>query len=277
MGVPKAIIEWNIRNYSSSIPPLILSLYPDTKSDDRVTSGISSNISTSSHEDLSTSSGASSSSSSSGSTSINGQSKNSQSNTRVSLDKRMEVLSNGSLRITSLSLGDDKSNYTCHARNIHGSDAMTYSLYVKSSSDPPVIPFHPVLRIEEVTSKSIRIRVEPKISSTGGSSSVTTVPTVPQMMMSGLIQKIFFKNLQANSEWKHYVINESGSSKETSSNGSTFVISNLLCGNQYQIYVVNLNREGQSASSDILLAKTAGREPLAPPVSYTTSDIILMT
>ena len=51
--------------------------------------------------------------------------------------------------------------------------------------------FAAVLRVDDVTSKSIKVRLETR----SGSS-----PLVPQ--------KIFFKNVQRNSDWKHYVVDE---------------------------------------------------------------------
>lgn len=118
-------------------------------------------------------------------------------------------------------------------------------LYSSHSRLPP-----PVLRVEETTSKSIRVR----IIETSRSSSSSSGP---------LIQKIFFKNTQPSSEWKHYVVEEGSLATQ---NG-TFVISNLLCGSQYQVYVTNMYRDGQTTTSEVLLTKTTGREPLAPPVS----------
>lgn len=107
-----------------------------------------------------------------------------------------------------------------------------------------------VLRVEDVTSKSIKVRLETRFGSD---------PIVPQ--------KIFFKNIQRNSDWKHYVVDEK---RHRDENGS-FVLTNLLCGNKYQIYGLFIDPEtGHSVSSEVLITKTTGREPLAPPVTTTT-------
>ena len=268
VGVPKPIIQWIVNSSSKSSPQLILFLYPEShhhQTQDLLVSNTSSS-------DLSRSITTSP-------TSGHQVPPKSSSSTP---DKRIQVMMNGSLRIESLS-PTDEGNYSCQAKNIHGSSGViSYNLIVLNQNpSDSVAPFYPVLRVEEVTSKSIKIRVEARVSPSSNSASSVTIgpsinasssPSTGLMMMSGLIQKIYFKNLQPNSEWKHYVINDqpgqSGHTPSSSSvNGSTFVIMNLLCGNRYQIYVVNLNRDGQSATSDVLLAKTAGREPLAPPVS----------
>lgn len=103
-----------------------------------------------------------------------------------------------------------------------------------------------MLRVDDVTSKSIKVRLESKSGSN---------PVVPH--------KIFFKNVQRNSDWKHYVVDEK---RHRDENGS-LILNNLLCGNKYQIYGAHIDREGQTSASDVLLTKTAGREPLAPPVT----------
>lgn len=105
-----------------------------------------------------------------------------------------------------------------------------------------------VLRVEDVTSKSIKVRLETRAGAS---------PIVPQ--------KMFFKNVQRNSDWKHFVVDEK---RHRDENGS-FILTNLLCGNKYQIYGASIDREGLTAASEVLLTKTAGREPLAPPVTAT--------
>lgn len=106
--------------------------------------------------------------------------------------------------------------------------------------------FATLLRVEDVTSKSIKVRLETR----SGAS-----PLVPQ--------KIFFKNIQRNSDWKHFVVDEK---RHRDENGSV-LLTNLLCGNKYQVYGASIDREGQTSASQVLLTKTAGREPLAPPVT----------
>jgi hypothetical protein len=174
-----------------------------------------------------------------------------------------ELLVDAVLRISSLTK-EHEGNYTCLAKNDHGQDSITFSLIIVTNDHSDLYSSHsrlplPVLRVEETTSKSIRVRIietaRSSASSSSGSSSSSSGP---------LVQKIFFKNTQSNSEWKHYVVEE-GQSQATE-NG-TFVLSNLLCGNQYQVYVTNMYRDGQTTTSEVLLTKTSGREPLAPPVS----------
>lgn len=113
----------------------------------------------------------------------------------------------------------------------------TTSMYNSSSGSP-------VLRVEDVTSKSIRVRLDSR-------SHKSLVP-----------RKIYFKNVQRNSDWKHCVVDE----KKYHEENDTFLLTNLLCGNKYQIYCVSVDSDGQHSTSEILLLKTTGREPLAPPV-----------
>ena len=203
---------------------------------------------------------------------------------RKSNESPLQILEDGALRITSLS-ASDSGNYSCSARNGLASDLIWYQLQVLSpdprKGESETLPV-PVLRLEEVTGKSIRVRIESSRGSVAnGPAEQTSDATTMGASARPLVQKIYFKNLQAKSEWKHYVIEDTaspspampsvspplpGSKSGVDANGS-FVLSNLLCGNQYQIYVVNLNRDGHSVASEVLLAKTAGREPLAPPAS----------
>ena len=198
-----------------------------------------------------------------------------------------QVLEDGSLRLSSVGSGDG-GNFSCLASNDQGSDAIWYQLQVLSpdprkgpQSGSETLPV-PLLRLEEVTGKSIRVRIESSRGSVANGPAEQTSSDAISASARPLIQKIYFKNLQAKSEWKHYVVEDTvsspspapsspslsppGAKSGVDANGS-FVLSNLLCGNQYQIYVVNLNRDGHSVSSEVLLAKTSGREPLAPPAT----------
>ncbi|CAG2161662.1 unnamed protein product [Oppiella nova] len=71
--------------------------------------------------------------------------------------------------------------------------------------------------------------------------------------------EVYFRSSQ-NKEWKYYIITDEGLDKN-----KTFSIEHLLCGNLYQIYVVNVNTFGKSSPSDVLNVRTLGREPISPP------------
>ena len=178
-----------------------------------------------------------------------------------------ELLVDAVLRISSLTL-EHEGNYTCLAKNDQGQDSITFTLIIVTNDQDDLYSSHrllplPVLRVEETTSKSIRVRIIDSGIRSSSSSSSSEQTSSSSSSSGPLLQKIFFKNTQASSEWKHYVIEEGSLQGE---NG-TFVLSNLLCGNQYQVYVTNLYRDGQTTTSEVLLTKTTGREPLAPPVS----------
>lgn len=193
-------------------------------------------------------------------------------------DVRIEVLPGGILRISSIR-SEDEGNYTCQARNVHGTDTITYSLIViKGDKTPKSIK----LKVEDTTSKSIRIKVEHGHDLTSSDVSDSRISSLRAPL------KIFFKNVDAKSEWKQLVINDANPIIKSNLNldstdndlnimdntdGSSFVLSNLVCGNNYQIYVEMESMDGTVSTSPILTAKTSGREPLAPPVSVFVSRL----
>lgn len=169
------------------------------------------------------------------------------------------MLPGGILRISSIK-SEDEGNYTCHARNIHNVDSINYNLVViKEDKTPKSIK----LKVEDATSKSIRIKVE-----TSGHAHEIDSHSSSNDLRAGQM-KIFFKNVDIKSEsWKQLVINDGPSKIEDSgaSDSSSFVLSNLICGNNYHVYVEVEGFDGTVSTSPILNAKTSGREPLAPPV-----------
>lgn len=167
----------------------------------------------------------------------------------VTSGTHLELLLNGALRVTGLR-PEDSGNYTCHARNVHGSDAIGYSVSVGRDEERERHRRAPLVKLINSTAKSISVEWKAR--------SGESFPL--------LAQEVYFKNAVSGSEWKHYVINE------RDSNG-TFAINNLSCGSQYQIYMLSVTGAGKSAPSEVLLGRTSGREPLASPASVFVSRL----
>ena len=160
----------------------------------------------------------------------------------VNKNPRYQLLMNGSLRISNTTL-NDSGNYSCIVSNIHGFDSIFYSLKIKRDSNFNY-PLSPIVEVLSVTSSSIAIMWKLR----------------GEELAPIKAYEVYFRNSQ-NKEWKYYIITDEGLNKNKS-----FAIEPLLCGNHYQIYVINVNSFGKSSPSDILNVRTLGKEPIAPPL-----------
>ncbi|XP_054160426.1 cell adhesion molecule DSCAM-like [Oppia nitens] len=154
---------------------------------------------------------------------------------------RLQHLMNGSLRISNTTL-NDSGNYSCLVSNIHGFDAITYELNIRRDSNSNY-PLSPIVEVVNITTSSIIIKWVLR----------------GQEVLPVKAHEVYFRS-SVSKEWKYYIITD-----ENLNNNKTFSIEHLLCGNLYQIYVINVNSYGKSSPSDILNVRTLGREPISPP------------
>ncbi|XP_014609542.1 PREDICTED: Down syndrome cell adhesion molecule-like protein Dscam2 isoform X8 [Polistes canadensis] len=146
---------------------------------------------------------------------------------------RISMLQDGSLQITELHR-EDSGNYTCFVENRHGSDQITHRLIVQ------VPPAAPLLHAISATSNSINVQW--KNGDDGGS------------MIRGYI--LHYK--RESGEWEEVKVSHKMSS---------FVLSRLWCGNDYQMYLTAYNLIGMGSPSEIVKARTEGSKPEDSPGS----------
>ncbi|RWS31821.1 Down syndrome cell adhesion molecule-like protein Dscam2, partial [Leptotrombidium deliense] len=166
------------------------------------------------------------------------------SKTTSAVETNIEQLPNGSLRIVKLTKANE-GNYSCHSSNAHGKDLVTFTLLVDINS---VESESPIIELLDVSNCSVtfgwknRIRDETVIA-----------------------QELYYKPSQLESEWRQTMIAQN--------RNQTYTLQKLSCGTQYQMYLISVTQKGKSASSDVLLVRTQGREPLASPASVFVSKI----
>ncbi|XP_015186972.1 PREDICTED: Down syndrome cell adhesion molecule-like protein Dscam2 isoform X7 [Polistes dominula] len=146
---------------------------------------------------------------------------------------RISMIQDGSLQITDLHR-EDSGNYTCFVENRHGSDQITHRLIVQ------VPPAAPLLHAISATSNSINVQW--KNGDDGGS------------MIRGYI--LHYK--RESGEWEEVKVSHKMSS---------FVLSRLWCGNDYQMYLTAYNLIGMGSPSEIVKARTEGSKPEDSPGS----------
>ncbi|KAI4491241.1 hypothetical protein M0802_010337 [Mischocyttarus mexicanus] len=144
---------------------------------------------------------------------------------------RISMLQDGSLQITELHR-EDSGNFTCFVENRHGSDQITHRLIVQ------VPPAAPLLHAISATSNSINVQW--KNGDDGGS------------MIRGYI--LHYK--RESGEWEEVKVSHKMSS---------FVLSPLWCGNDYQMYLTAYNLIGMGSPSEIVKARTEGSKPEDSP------------
>ncbi|KAK3107290.1 hypothetical protein FSP39_011199 [Pinctada imbricata] len=161
-----------------------------------------------------------------------------------------EILTNGSLHITDIT-GADAANYSCKARNIHGTDEIHYAVSVQAPPKPP--------SLYVVATTTSTIQVNWKSGSNGGSP------------IRGFI--IHFK--KDHEQWSHVTVGSANRSHTAAG---------LLCGTKYRFYINAQNKLGKSADSDTITISTNGSTPIMPPqsmllktVNATSVDLDLTT
>ncbi|KYM82576.1 hypothetical protein ALC53_07067, partial [Atta colombica] len=140
---------------------------------------------------------------------------------------RVSLHIDGSLQITELHR-EDSGNYTCFVENRHGSDQITHRLTVQ------VPPAAPLLHATSTSSNSINVQW--KNGDDGGSP----------------IRGYILHYKRESGEWEEFKVSHKVSS---------FVLSRLWCGNDYQMYLTAYNRIGMGRPSEIVKATTKGSKP----------------
>ncbi|XP_068223029.1 cell adhesion molecule Dscam1-like isoform X2 [Palaemon carinicauda] len=146
---------------------------------------------------------------------------------------RIKEYPDGSLLITDVK-AVDAGNYTCTATNIHGSDAITYSVTVQVPPSPPRV------YVSDVTSTTITVRWS--TANAGGAP----------------ILGYYLHEKKEFGEWRRM---------EVPADADSYTLTGLQCGTRYQVYVSAYNHVGVSPASDIIPTKTLGREPVVPGLS----------
>ncbi|XP_050450848.1 cell adhesion molecule Dscam2-like isoform X3 [Cataglyphis hispanica] len=144
---------------------------------------------------------------------------------------RVSLHINGSLQIVDLHR-EDSGNYTCFVENRHGSDQITHRLTVQV---PPAVPL-----LHATSTSSNSINVQWKNGDDGGSP----------------IRGYILHYKRESGEWEEFKVSHKVSS---------FVLSRLWCGNNYQMYLTAYNRIGMGRPSEIVKAITKGSKPDESP------------
>ncbi|XP_015126574.1 Down syndrome cell adhesion molecule-like protein Dscam2 isoform X1 [Diachasma alloeum] len=146
---------------------------------------------------------------------------------------RISIHTDGSLHISDLHR-EDSGNYTCHVENPHGSDQITHKLIVQ------VPPAAPLLLATSTTSNSISVQWKP--GDDGGA----------------IIRGYILHYKRKFGEWEEVKVSHK-------ING--YLLSQLWCGTEYQIYLTAYNRIGMGSPSDFVKATTKGSKPANSPGS----------
>ncbi|XP_037543605.1 Down syndrome cell adhesion molecule-like protein 1 homolog [Nematolebias whitei] len=147
----------------------------------------------------------------------------------VTADSQRQVLSNGTLVLRSVK-AEDSGYYTCTATNTLGFDTIIVNLVVQ------VPPDQPRLTVSTTSTSSITLAWIP--GDNGGSS------------IRGFVLQYSVDNTE---EWRDVFI---------SSTERSFRLDNLRCGTWYKVKLAAKNSVGSGRISEIIEAKTHGREPV---------------
>uniref|UniRef100_A0A8C6MHB1 DS cell adhesion molecule like 1 n=1 Tax=Nothobranchius furzeri TaxID=105023 RepID=A0A8C6MHB1_NOTFU len=144
-------------------------------------------------------------------------------------DSQRQILSNGTLVLRSVK-AEDSGYYTCTATNTLGFDTIIVNLVVQ------VPPDQPRLTVSTTSTSSITLAWIP--GDNGGSS------------IRGFVLQYSVDNTE---EWRDVFI---------SSSERSFRLDNLRCGTWYKVKLAAKNSVGSGRISEIIEAKTHGREPV---------------
>uniref|UniRef100_A0A8C8EZV2 DS cell adhesion molecule like 1 n=1 Tax=Oncorhynchus tshawytscha TaxID=74940 RepID=A0A8C8EZV2_ONCTS len=146
----------------------------------------------------------------------------------VTVDGQRQILSNGTLVLRSVK-AEDSGYYTCTATNTLGFDTIIVNLLVQ------VPPDQPRLTVSTTSTSSITLAWIP--GDNGGSS------------IRGFVLQYSVDNTE---EWRDVFI---------TSTERSFRLDNLRCGTWYKVKLAAKNSVGSGRISEIIEAKTHGREP----------------
>ncbi|XP_044016307.1 Down syndrome cell adhesion molecule-like protein Dscam2 isoform X2 [Aphidius gifuensis] len=149
----------------------------------------------------------------------------------VKTSGRITIHNDGSLHISDLHR-EDSGNYTCHVENSHGSDQITHRLTVQ------VPPLTPLLLATSTTSHSISVQWKP--GDDGGS----------------IIRGYILHYKRKFGEWEEVKV---------SNKINGYLLSQLWCGTEYQIYLTAYNKIGMGKPSEFVKATTKGSKPANTP------------
>jgi Down syndrome cell adhesion molecule len=150
-------------------------------------------------------------------------------------------------RQTRFEIGDDntitlrnvqrihESNYTCYARNAHGSDRITYQLYVQVPPGPP--------KLSGSSNTPTSASLHWHISDTGGS-------PIKNFLLT---YRLHF------GEWHEIILDRRSNSH---------ILDSLQCGTEYEFTIAALNKIGSGSTSEMTVIKTIGEKPVAPSMDH---------
>ncbi|XP_075749282.1 cell adhesion molecule Dscam1-like [Rhipicephalus microplus] len=181
---------------------------------------------------------------------------------------RIRVLPSGTLHIEAAE-SDDATNYTCHAHNLYGRDAVQYTVrvHVNISQKSPQRPAS--VSVLSTTSNSITLGWRERNSAKG-----VNMPKVKEY-------EVHYKRHQGSWDSLRVAppqprsIGEAGardthwtstlaSANSVNSSWLAHELTGLSCGTQYHIYIVAVADRGRSEPSDTVFARTQGGVPTSP-------------
>ncbi|XP_077564303.1 cell adhesion molecule Dscam1-like [Haemaphysalis longicornis] len=181
-------------------------------------------------------------------------------------NERLRVLPSGTLRIETAE-PEDAANYSCHAHNLYGRDAVHYAVQVhlNVSQKSPQRPAS--VSVLSTTSSSITLGWLKRNPPRG-----VTAPRVKEY-------ELHYKRQQGS--WDLVRVSPPPGPEAAVSRGSppgpaasaaawangtwlSHELAGLFCGTQYHIYIVAVAERGRSEPSDTVFARTQGKVPASP-------------
>ncbi|KAH9368881.1 hypothetical protein HPB48_004380 [Haemaphysalis longicornis] len=175
-------------------------------------------------------------------------------------NERLRVLPSGTLRIETAE-PEDAANYSCHAHNLYGRDAVHYTVQVHPPQRPASVS------VLSTTSSSITLGWLKRNPPRG-----VTAPRVKEY-------ELHYKRQQGS--WDLVRVSPPPGPEAAVSRGSppgpaasaaawangtwlSHELTGLFCGTQYHIYIVAVAERGRSEPSDTVFARTQGKVPASP-------------
>ncbi|KAL1487360.1 hypothetical protein MTO96_030974 [Rhipicephalus appendiculatus] len=181
---------------------------------------------------------------------------------------RIRVLPSGTLHIESAETGD-ATNYTCHAHNLYGRDAVHYTVrvLVNISQKSPRRPAS--VSVLSTTPNSVTLGWLDRNTAKGADVPKVKEYEVHYKRQQGSWDLVRVAHPQARSIGDAGARDSPSASRLSSAtrvNGSWLAneLTGLSCGTQYHIYVVAVADRGRSEPSDTVFARTQGGVPTSP-------------